>query len=120
MAGYGCGSAVTEQEAREIEKEHTTQSTSRAEQKRSVSLSKVCEVITCGYERDEVRYHLFHYLQWKASTPELTTTHKHDELGASQLVSSTPELTNSRHNDKDIPDELAETQYENKGTIEKH
>ena len=54
------GRAVTEQEAMEIEKEHTTQSASGAEQKRSVSFSKVCEVVTFGDESDEVRYHLFH------------------------------------------------------------
>ena len=63
MAGYGICCAVTEQEAREIEKEHTTQSTSAAKQKRSISFSKVCEVITLGDERDEVRHHLFHYFQ---------------------------------------------------------
>ena len=57
------GRAVTEQEAMEIEKEHTTQSASGAEQKRSISFSKVCEVITPGDERDEVRHHLFHYYQ---------------------------------------------------------
>ena len=57
------GHAVTEQEAMEIEKEHTTQSTSGAEQKRSMSFSKVCEVITPGDERDKVRYHLFHFYQ---------------------------------------------------------
>ena len=57
------GRAVTEQEAMEIEKEHTTQSASGAEQKRSVSFSKVCEVVTPGNERDEVRHHLFHYYQ---------------------------------------------------------
>ena len=57
------GHAVTEQEAMEIEKEHTNQSTSGAEQKRSVSFSKVCEVIIPGNERDKVRHHLFHYYQ---------------------------------------------------------
>ena len=57
------GRAVTEQEAMEIEKEHTTQSTSGAEQKRLVSFSKVCEVITMGDDRDKVRHYLFHYYQ---------------------------------------------------------
>ena len=61
MAGYGIGSAVTEREARVIEKKHTTQPDSGAEQKRSVSFSKVCEVITFGDESDKVRYHLFHF-----------------------------------------------------------
>ena len=61
MAGYGISSTVTEQEARKIEKKHTTQPPSRAEQKRSVNFSKVCEVITFGDESDEVRYHLFHF-----------------------------------------------------------
>ena len=57
------GRAVTEQEAMEIEKEHTTQSASGAEQKRSISFSKVCEVIIPGVERDELRHHLFHFYQ---------------------------------------------------------
>ena len=55
------GRTVTEQEAIEIEKEHTTQSASGADQKRSIRFLKVCEVITLGDERDEVRHHLFHY-----------------------------------------------------------
>ena len=57
------GRTITDQEATEIEEEHATQSTSGAEQKRSISFSKVCEVITPGDERDEVRHHLFHYYQ---------------------------------------------------------
>ena len=55
------GRAVTEQEATKISKEQNSQSNSGAEQKRSVSFSRVCEVITPGDERDEVRHHLFHF-----------------------------------------------------------
>ena len=57
------GRAITEQEAMEIEKGLTNQSSSGTEQKRSVSFLKVCEVIIPGSERDEVRHHLFHYYQ---------------------------------------------------------
>ena len=53
----------TEQEATEISEEHDSQSASGAEQKRLVSFSRVCEVITPGNERDEVRHHLFHFYQ---------------------------------------------------------
>ena len=54
---------VTEQEVTEISKEQDSQSNSGAEQKRLVSFSRVCEVITPGEERDEVRHHLFHFFQ---------------------------------------------------------
>ena len=47
----------------EIEKGITSQSSSGAEQKRSITFSKVCEVIIAGSERDELRHHLFHYYQ---------------------------------------------------------
>ena len=57
------GRAVTEQEAQEIEKEPTAQSTSGAISKKSLRFSKVCEVITLGEKKDEVRLHLFHYFQ---------------------------------------------------------
>ena len=61
LSNIGC--AVTEQEATEIGEEHSSQSGSGAEQKRSISFLRVCKVITPGDERDEVRHHLFHYYQ---------------------------------------------------------
>ena len=48
------GRAVTEQEATEISSEQESQYSSGAEQKRSVSFSIVCEVVTQGEEKDEV------------------------------------------------------------------
>ena len=45
---------VTEQEATEISSEQNSQYSSGAEQKRSVSFLRVCEVITQGKEKDEV------------------------------------------------------------------
>ena len=57
------GPTITEQKAMEMEKGLTSQSSSRTEQKRSVSFSKVCKVIIPGSERDKVRHHLFHYYQ---------------------------------------------------------
>ena len=60
---FNIGHAVREQEAIEISKEQDSQSNSGAEQKRSVSFSRVCEVIIPGDERDEVRHHLFHFFQ---------------------------------------------------------
>ena len=61
LSNIGC--AVTEQETIEINEKQDSQSGSGAEQKRSISFSKVCEVITPGVERDEIRHHLFHFYQ---------------------------------------------------------
>ena len=55
--------AVTEQEATEIGGEQDSQYSSGAEQKRSVSFSRVCEVITQGKEKGEVRHQLFFFFQ---------------------------------------------------------
>ena len=48
------GHTVTEQEATEIGSDQDSQYSSRAEQKRSVSFSRVCEVVTQGEEKDKV------------------------------------------------------------------
>ena len=69
------GHALTEQEAMEIEKGLTNQSSSGTEQKRLVSFSKVCEVIIQGSERNEVRHHLFHYYQNRPRAHSPTDNH---------------------------------------------
>ena len=60
LSNIGC--AVTEQEATEISGEDS-QYSFRAEQKRSVSFSRVCQVVTQGEEKDEVQHHLFFFFQ---------------------------------------------------------
>ena len=61
LSNIGC--AVTEQEATEISGEQDSQYSFRAEQKRLVSFSRVCQVVTQGEEKDEVQHHLFHFFQ---------------------------------------------------------
>ena len=86
---------VTEQEARKIEKKHTTQPASGAEQKRSVSFSKVCEVITFGDKNDEVKYHLFHFCPCLAGfiIGGTVTEQKAREIEKIQTTQSTSELS---------------------------